>query len=113
MWELFQQNAISPDTRLTSRYRPSERRADTRAVLEAIQDAKYDERKRRESLGLRGGPPADRAPRHGPLCGSSPSASRPAPLGDALGATRDGILCAGTPPTLRLVPEYSHAPPPR
>ena len=57
-----QQNAISPDTRLTSRYRPSERRADTRAVLEAIQDANYDERKRRESLGLRGGPPADRAP---------------------------------------------------
>src|ERR1700722_15941948 len=58
MWELFQQNAITPDTRLTGRYRPSERRANTHAVLELIQDANYDERKRRESLGLRGGPSA-------------------------------------------------------
>jgi RIO kinase 1 len=57
MWELFQQNAITPETRLTGRYRPSERRANTHAVLEAIHDANYDERKRRESLGLRGGPP--------------------------------------------------------
>jgi RIO kinase 1 len=56
MWDLFQQNAITPDTRLTGRYRPSERRANTHAVLELIQDANYDERKRRESLGLRGGP---------------------------------------------------------
>jgi len=67
MWELFQQNAITPDTRLTGRYRPSERRANTHAVLELIQDANYDERKRRESLGLRGGPPA--APRSAPLQG--------------------------------------------
>jgi RIO kinase 1 len=66
MWELFQQNAISPDTRLTGRYRPSERRANTHAVLEAIQDANYDERKRRESLGLRGGPPTDGGARQGP-----------------------------------------------
>jgi RIO kinase 1 len=66
MWELFQQNAITPETRLTGRYRPSERRADTRAVLEAIGDANHDERKRRESLGLRGGPPAEAASRQGP-----------------------------------------------
>jgi RIO kinase 1 len=65
MWELFQQNAITPETRLTGRYRPSERRANTHAVLEAIRDANYDERKRRESLGLRGGPLADGAPRQG------------------------------------------------
>ena len=67
MWELFQQNAITPDTRLTGRYRPSERRANTHAVLELIQDANHDERKRRESLGLRGGPPAG---------GASPGAPR-------------------------------------
>jgi RIO kinase 1 len=66
MWELYQQNAITPETRLTGRYRPSERRANTHAVLELIQDANYDERQRRESLGLRGGPPADRALRSGP-----------------------------------------------
>src|ERR1700716_3505065 len=47
MWELFQQNAITPETRLTGRYQPSERRANTHAVLVAIQDANYDERKRR------------------------------------------------------------------
>jgi RIO kinase 1 len=61
MWELFQQNAITPETRLTGRYRSSERRANTHAVLELIQDANHDERKRRESLGLRGGPPAQRS----------------------------------------------------
>src|SRR5580658_6789813 len=43
MWELFQQNAITQDTRLTGRYRPSERRANTSAVLELIQDANQDE----------------------------------------------------------------------
>jgi RIO kinase 1 len=58
MWELFQRNALTPDTRLVGRYRPSERSANTHAVLELIQEANYDERKRRESLGLRGGPPA-------------------------------------------------------
>jgi RIO kinase 1 len=63
MWALFEQNAITPETRLTGRFRPSERRANTGAVLELIADANYDERKRRESLGLRGGPPAGRASR--------------------------------------------------
>ena len=81
MWELFQQNAITPETRLTGRYRPSERRANTGAVLELIADANYDERKRRESLGLRGGPPAAPAPR-GPRPGpgrapASPPQGRP------------------------------------
>jgi RIO kinase 1 len=79
MWELFQQNAITPDTRLTGRYRPSERRANTGAVLELIQDANYDERKRRESLGLRGGPPA------------APSQHRPPP------PQRDGRARTGSP----------------
>jgi RIO kinase 1 len=58
MWELFQNNAITPDTRLTGRYRPAERRVDTKLVMDLIQDANYDERKRRDSLGLRGGPQA-------------------------------------------------------
>jgi RIO kinase 1 len=58
MWELFQKNALTPETRLVGRYRPSERRANTDAVLELIEDAKYDEQKRRQSLGLRGGPSA-------------------------------------------------------
>ena len=60
MWELFQLNAITPETRLTGRFRPSERRANTGAVLELIADANYDERKRRESLGS----PQQRRPQH-------------------------------------------------
>ncbi len=60
MWDLFQSNSLAPDTKLTGRYRASERRANTHAVLELIQDANYDERKRRDSLGLRGGPAAER-----------------------------------------------------
>jgi RIO kinase 1 len=91
MWEHFQQNTITPEMQLTGRYRPSERRANTHAVLELIQDANYDERKRRESLGLRGGPPTDGAspgrPRgdSGPQSPSGPGLShgrpqrRPAP----------------------------------
>jgi RIO kinase 1 len=83
MWELFQQNAITPDTRLTGRYRPSERRANTHEVLELIRDANYDERKRREQLGLRGGPPQTNrqeprrdGPRHEPPRGG-PSRNGP------------------------------------
>jgi RIO kinase 1 len=66
MWDLFQQNALTPETRLTGRYRPSERRANTHSVLELIQDANHDERKRRESLGARGGPPRNPRPRNAP-----------------------------------------------
>ena len=83
MWDLFQQNAIAPDTRLTGRYRPNERRANTGAVMELIQDANYDERKRRESLGgpwgsaRRGsawGPPASGARGGAPAGGAPPNA---------------------------------------
>jgi RIO kinase 1 len=83
MWALYEQNALTPDTQLTGRYRPSERRADTRAVLELIGDANRDEQKRRESLGLRGGPgdggssPGGPKPRRGPY--PEPWQNRPAP----------------------------------
>jgi RIO kinase 1 len=68
MWELFQQNALTPGTRLQGRYRAAGRRANTDAVLDVIRDANHDERKRREALGLRGGLPSDSAsaaPRQG------------------------------------------------
>jgi RIO kinase 1 len=84
MWDLFQQNTLTPDTRLTGRYRPSERRANTQSVLELIHDANYDERKRRDSLGLRGGPtaaaPPPAAPRH---AGGRPTAGQEAPRHDS------------------------------
>jgi RIO kinase 1 len=95
MWELFQQNAITPDARLTGRYRPSERRANTSAVLELIQDANYDERKRRESLGLRGGPPPPR-PQHVPAAPQQNVRARGEPQRHS--APRNGSASAGSPP---------------
>lgn len=61
MWDLYQQAALTPDTRLGARYRAPERRVDTAAVLDLIGDANRDERRRRDALGLRGGPQADTA----------------------------------------------------
>ena len=60
MWDLYQQNLLTPETRLAGRHRTSDRRVDTRGVLGLIDDANRDERKRRDALGLRGGPPAPR-----------------------------------------------------
>jgi RIO kinase 1 len=81
MWELFQQNALTPDTRLTGRFRSSHRAVDTSHVLGLVQDANYDERKRRDALGLRGGPPAQAPrgfpPRREPAPGSAPPRPRP------------------------------------
>ncbi len=86
MWELYSCSQLTPETRLTGRYRPSERRADTESVLELIGDANFDERKRRENLGLsmRGVTPAPRnAPasipqtdhRRGPPTPATPSSA--------------------------------------
>jgi RIO kinase 1 len=66
MWDLYQQNVLTPETKLSGRYLAPQRQANTREVLELIQDANYDERKRRDALGLRGGPPAQSPPRGGP-----------------------------------------------
>jgi RIO kinase 1 len=52
MWDLYQRGELRPDTRLTGRHRPSERRIDTRQVLALIGDADHDERRRRAALGL-------------------------------------------------------------
>jgi RIO kinase 1 len=58
MWELYKRNALTPDTRLSGRYRVAQKAADTTAVMDLISDAAKDERRRREQLGLsmRGGP---------------------------------------------------------
>jgi RIO kinase 1 len=71
MWDLYQQNVLTPETKLTGRHQASQRPVNTREVLDLIQDANYDERKRRDALGLRGGPPAQ--PRF------TPRPSAPAP----------------------------------
>ncbi|XXT18528.1 PA4780 family RIO1-like protein kinase [Sorangium sp. So ce429] len=68
MWELYASSALTPETRLTGRHRVSERRVDTRAVLDLIGDANYDERKRRERQGIsmRGAPKTAQSPAPGP-----------------------------------------------
>lgn len=60
MWDLYASSLLTPDTRLTGRHRASERRVDTAGVLGLIDDANYDERRRRERerVGMRGVPAA-------------------------------------------------------
>jgi RIO kinase 1 len=75
MWDLYAASLLTPETRLTGRHRPSERRANTAAVLDLIGDANFDERKRRERQGLAmRGVPTSPAPGHD----GGPSATRPA-----------------------------------
>jgi RIO kinase 1 len=52
MWELYASSLLTPDTRLRGVFSASKTRADTAAVLELIGDAEYDERRRREAMGL-------------------------------------------------------------
>ncbi len=56
MWDLHENNALTADTRLTGRFRSQQRRSSGESVLDLIQDADRDERRRRDALGLRGGP---------------------------------------------------------
>ena len=62
MWHLHEQNLLTPETRLRGDFRVVERAANTASVLELIGDANRDERKRRDALGLRGGPSQQRPP---------------------------------------------------
>ncbi len=63
MWSLHEQNLLTPETRLRGDFRVAERAVNTASVLELIGDANRDERKRRDALGLRGGPSQERAPK--------------------------------------------------
>ncbi len=58
MWSLHERNALTPDTKLRGDFRATERKVDTSRVLDLIDDANRDERRRRDALGLRGGPAA-------------------------------------------------------
>lgn len=61
MWSLYERNALNVDTVLTGRFAPSERRADTSALLRELEDVERDVRARRSALGLSVAKPA-RAP---------------------------------------------------
>ncbi|GMV15622.1 MAG: hypothetical protein AMXMBFR56_38460 [Polyangiaceae bacterium] len=70
MWSLHERNLLTPDTLLRGDFRAVERRANTASVLALIDDANRDERRRRDALGLRGGPAQPTHRSHG---GGGPS----------------------------------------
>ncbi len=51
LWELYARSELTPETRLTGRYRPPKGKADERAVLREIEAAAREAQRRRESLG--------------------------------------------------------------
>jgi RIO kinase 1 len=51
MWALFEQNRLTPDTRLSGRFATANTRVDTRAVMSLIGDANRDESRRRAARG--------------------------------------------------------------
>lgn len=71
MWALHENNALTPDTHLTGRFQSARRETNISGVLGLIQDANRDERKRRDALGLRGGPSAHEGARERPYYGGS------------------------------------------
>lgn len=52
MWSLYEQNQLTPQTRLTGRFKRSTRQADTSSLLAEIEAIEREERARREALGL-------------------------------------------------------------
>ena len=52
MWQLYERGELTPETRLSGRYRTSEKKANTEEVLQLIGDAEHDERRRREKLRI-------------------------------------------------------------
>jgi RIO kinase 1 len=52
MWALYQRGELTPDVRLTGRYRAAENKVDTAGLLGLVEEAERDERRRRASLGL-------------------------------------------------------------
>jgi len=52
MWQLYERGELTPDARLTGRYRAADNKVDTTLVLDLIADAERDERQRRSAKGL-------------------------------------------------------------
>lgn len=52
MWQLYERGELKPDTKLTGHYAADTKQADADAVFAVIDDAQFDERRRREARGL-------------------------------------------------------------
>ena len=118
MWDLYARSLLTPETRLTGRHRPSERRANTAAVLDLIGDANYDERKRRErqGLGMAGVPAAyptngtGPRPHSGVRGGGPPANQRPQPPHERA-RNGPGPGAQHRPPDAHRRPDAQHRPP--
>jgi RIO kinase 1 len=61
MWQLYEAGKLTPDTKLTGKWKPPSRKADTSSLLAEIEALEREARERRERLGLAPARPA-RAP---------------------------------------------------
>ena len=52
MWDLYERNALRPDTKLTGRFKGSTKKADTSSLLDEIMAMEREAMAKRESLGL-------------------------------------------------------------
>ena len=96
MWHLYEGGELTPTTELTGKYAASTKYVDTDAVVSLIEDAHFDERRRREAVARsnpdasagsgrrrrRGGPPEVETVAAGPeLRNEAPSQDRRPPAG--------------------------------
>jgi RIO kinase 1 len=77
MWALFENNQLTPETVLRGQYRPSQKKADTGALLELIGEVNEDERRRRAATE----PQSGRRPRRVEITVESAPNRRPAANG--------------------------------
>jgi len=89
MWALYESNDLTPETVLRGKYRGSQKRTDTRALLEFIGEVNEDERRRRAATE----PQTTRRPRRVEIdvakshsAGQRPSAQRQRPRGTGAAA---------------------------
>jgi RIO kinase 1 len=52
MWQLYERNELHPESKLTGRFKGDDRKADTRSLLQEIEEVEREAMKRREALGL-------------------------------------------------------------
>jgi RIO kinase 1 len=88
LWDLYVRGELTPETRLTGRYQPPQRKADTSAVLREIEVAAREAQHRRDALG--------------PVPGRRGRVSKPEPQAAtaATGATATTMSVRGAPATV-------------
>ena len=79
MWQLYEGGELTPTTELTGAYAPSTKYVDTDAVVSIIEDATFDEHRRRESVARSGAGAAPGAGRRAKRGGRLPEESTGAP----------------------------------